>query len=91
MGSIHRCCEIVMDGNWPRQCYRGGKIDREGKRYCKQRDPVAVAARREVSNAKWKVRWGRDRLRDRVRDARDKIADAVLECFHNDVEMPAPI
>jgi hypothetical protein len=30
-------------------------------------------------------------LRDRVRDARDKIADAVLECFHNDVEMPAPI
>jgi hypothetical protein len=39
----------------PSQCSRRGQVEREGKWYCKQHDPVAVAERRAASLTKYEA------------------------------------
>jgi hypothetical protein len=49
----------------PSQCSRRGVVEREGKWYCKQHDPVAVAERRAANRAKYRaVRDERSAVRD---------------------------
>lgn len=51
-----RCQATFMDGYHSRQCSRSACIEREGKVYCKQHDPVAVKARDDARSAKWQAR-----------------------------------
>lgn len=65
-----RCCKRVwLDSRWPssRQCSRKWKVERDGKRFCNQHDPVKAKERRDTESAKWAAeRRVRDeqRLRD---------------------------
>ena len=55
-----KCSERVHDkGRWPsfHQCPRPGSVERDGKFYCKQHDPVAVRSKRDARDAKWESDW----------------------------------
>lgn len=59
-----RCTEVVFDNFYNYQCGRRGVVSRpslvkrDGKRlYCKQHDPVAVAAKREARDRVWSEKW----------------------------------
>ncbi len=55
----HQCSEDMVrsTGVWGRyhQCVRNGKIERNGKWYCKQHDPVAIKKKRDDESAAWKA------------------------------------
>lgn len=54
----YACSATVMsDRFYLSQCTRAGKVEREGKWYCRQHDPVAVAERRAKAQAKWEAEW----------------------------------
>ncbi len=81
------CMEVSSGGNWQhyRQCTRKRGHGRE-QAYCKQHDPEAVKARREVRNAKWRAqsderdrRWKLEAAAPRMLDALRQIRDG-----HND-------
>ena len=48
-------CEktVFTDRGFSHSCSRRGPIEREGKRWCKQHDPVAVKKRLEERRARW--------------------------------------
>jgi hypothetical protein len=51
---VSRCCKTLWGprGNsW--QCTRNAVVERDGKGYCKQHDPVAEKARFEARRTKW--------------------------------------
>ena len=52
---VKRCSERVSDdtGFHHHQCSRTGIIERNGKLYCKQHDPEAVAQKREEGHVKY--------------------------------------
>ena len=54
--SEHPCAGMAMDRStrFPQryQCSRVGIVERDGKWWCKQHDPDAVAARRKAADAK---------------------------------------
>jgi len=45
-----------QDGRWFYQCKRAASVN---NKWCKQHDPVAVAARETASQAKWDKEWER--------------------------------
>ena len=52
-----QCGEIIrysIGGN-PVSCSRRAKVERGGKSYCRQHDPVAVKSREDASSAKWEA------------------------------------
>lgn len=51
-----RCHATVIDEYHKYRCTRRGTVERDGKRYCKQHDPVALREKREKRNAEWKER-----------------------------------
>ena len=53
-----RCSQSVAGANlWGRKCSRTTTVERDGKPYCTQHDPVAVAERRETNRAAWEAKW----------------------------------
>jgi hypothetical protein len=46
-----RCMETIYRGPWDHssRCSRKGKVERDGKRYCGQHDPVAVKEKDDES------------------------------------------
>ena len=79
--SSEKCSKMRMDGFHRVRCSRNGKVERGGKWYCKQHDPVAVEERRVVRQREWEAKWEADREADRVaaeRRAREKACAAAL-------------
>lgn len=55
-----KCSERVRsEGRWLsfHQCPRPGSVERDGKFFCKQHDPVAVRSKRAARDARWKSEW----------------------------------
>jgi hypothetical protein len=85
MSEREQCCQKIRGDGWgvKPQCSRAAVIERDGRHYCKQHDPLAVAVREAKGRAKWNAdmdRWTRERL------ARQFIADiptATLEVLVN--------
>ena len=48
-----RCCKQLLSGYDVSRCFRRGVVERDGERYCKQHDPVAVEARADARQAQW--------------------------------------
>lgn len=49
-----KCCEQIYNGTFRySQCSRNGTIQRNGKWYCRQHDPVARQEARDSRHAKW--------------------------------------
>jgi cytochrome c556 len=73
-----QCSEMVSRGAWSRQspCTRPGTIERDGKLYCKQHDPVAKAEKRAARDKVWEAEWARERAHH------DRIA-AMSKFFEN--------
>jgi len=86
------CCERVHDSNSPRgyACSRSGVVAREGRFYCKQHDPDAVAARHKARNERWQAEWAEKQRRtaaaERLRDFRAEAVAALrlIAAGHND-------
>ena len=70
--SLSLCCAMTSGGAWgfPGQCSRNGKILRDGKLYCKQHDPVRVAAKEKERQDKY----------DTECEARQKFHKRALAC-----------
>lgn len=62
-------------------CDRNGAIQRDGKWYCGQHDPEAVAARNKALNAKWEAKWAAQEAAEKhsqsIERARDKVIAAA--------------
>ena len=51
-------CSKQIYANYSRHpCSRKGVVEREGKFYCKQHDPVRIKTREERRNRKWNQEW----------------------------------
>ena len=51
-------CSKQIYANWSRHpCSRKGIVEREGKFYCKQHDPVRIKDQEEKQNRKWDQEW----------------------------------
>lgn len=77
--SAKQCADVRTVGFHSRRCLRTGVVERNGKDWCRQHDPEAVAARRAAREAKWDAEW---KARDAARDREDRISaarDAVIE------------
>lgn len=62
MSEKQKCCELVREeGQWGgfhrHQCPRNATVERDGKGYCKQHDPVERKAKSDASYAKMKKKW----------------------------------
>jgi hypothetical protein len=75
------CCHCRFDQWRCVPCSRKAKIDRDGKPYCKQHDPVATAARRAASDAKT----------DAKRTAERKQRAHELACIAAMQDIPDPL
>ena len=62
MAEKHQCCATVFPrGVWVASgyaCSRKGVIERDGKWYCRQHDPVSKAERDKASMEKWRREQG---------------------------------
>lgn len=79
MKKDEQCSETLFRDYSRYSCSRRGVVMREGKSYCKQHDPVAVAARQDARRAVWAAK---DAAADAVRERAARLAaanDAVLE------------
>jgi len=80
-----RCSETVSDREiWHvHQCLRNGVVQREGKWYCKQHDPVAIKKRDAIRIAKyekvWEIKEERWRREAAMKQACDGISTDDLE------------
>ncbi len=75
-----KCCKQVRDeGRWPsfHRCRHDMVVERDGKPYCKQHDPVAVKARNDVRSVKWDAKWALARAESAYRDAAVALAEFV--------------
>ena len=72
------------------QCARAGKVERDGKWYCKQHDPVAVAERKAERDRKWRAECdAKDAARAEAKRQRELAAACVeaikqIAAGHND-------
>lgn len=84
---------VSTDGYGSHDCYRRGVIERDGKHYCKQHDPVAVDAKRKAEEQKWEAdRRARDArvASTRVSQAKATAFDQVLAEYAQRLEWAEP-
>jgi uncharacterized Zn finger protein (UPF0148 family) len=61
MSDKHQCCQEVWNGLFTgSQCQRAGLIERDGKWYCRQHDPVEVQRKKDEKSKQWQERWDRE-------------------------------
>lgn len=96
MSDAPRCSRQTYSGGWPRACIRAGKVERDGKWYCKQHDPDAVKAKKEARYKKIQAEYDADQKVRAARDAKDAAVQAVIEAVrdyvagdHSDIINPA--
>jgi len=80
MAEKHRCCAEVWPkgGYHPGRCERMASVERDGRHYCKQHDPVAVKARDDERNAKWEAKWCLARAKTTYANAAVALAEADI-------------
>jgi len=84
--SAHMCCEKVRKGgdrwrSYYRPCKRPGSVERDGKWYCGQHDPVAREERFQKSVAETKARWAEEAKANRIRAAAPQLLEALQGMF----------
>lgn len=58
MSAMGRCsARTTADGIRSDQCKRPGKVTHEGRVYCRQHDPVALAERKTAREQAWQAKW----------------------------------
>jgi hypothetical protein len=77
-----RCCGTTFDGWRNHPCSAKGKIERDGKKYCKRHDPVNVLEKMkkrqekyDAENKLWKKEYERKLLMDSLLKITEKYAE----------------
>jgi hypothetical protein len=80
-----KCCASIYDSlAWrSRSCERNAKIERDGKWYCKQHDPVAKAEKHAERTARWDHESEERRRRYRLESAALEML-RVLKAYFED-------
>lgn len=73
-----QCCNRVSDGWHSRQCTRSAKVERDGKWYCGQHDPVAIEAKDKARREKRDREWEEERKARKEKERLEKQRDAAL-------------
>lgn len=73
-GNVIQCSQDVWGytGFYYYKCSRGATVERNGKFYCTQHDPVRRAEKRQARNRQWKEAW------DREQEARRKFKENTI-------------
>ena len=60
-----QCSKVVYNNTSFRgkPCKRIGKVERDGKWYCVQHDPVSVKEKQDAKNKQWQVEWEERQVR----------------------------
>lgn len=72
-----QCSELVLHGYSRYPCSRKTTIERDGKRWCWQHDPLKVAERDKERRARWKADDDVFRERGRRRGAEIKACEGI--------------
>ena len=86
MKAPERCCKRVWVQGARRghQCERTGSVEREGKLYCKQHDPVAVKERHNRRNKQFAERWEQEARIRRVQNVAPEMLALLKRYVEND-------
>ena len=78
-----RCNETIYAGMWARevQCQRTAKVERDGRSYCTQHDPVRVKEKAEQKTKQWNEKYAQEKERWR----RTRVVNAFCEGVDTDV------
>lgn len=74
---VEDCSEIFHRDYRDQQCQRKATLERDGKRWCWQHDPVKVEERDKERRARWKSESDEFRLRGRRRAAEIKACEGI--------------
>lgn len=79
----HQCQKHIYDGGSFRgySCSRKGKVERNGRWYCNQHDPVAVAERDKRKNEEWERQWEEKKVRRAEQEAQRIDNERKLAAF----------
>lgn len=77
--TLPRCCAIVYTSLHfrGRSCSRLGRVERDGKHYCKQHDPVAVSEALVKSGLEYEKRFGEEMRIRRLNRAAPLLLEAL--------------
>lgn len=76
------CCATVLAGKdgWRtryKSCSRKATVEREGKWYCRQHDPQAVAGRKKEWESQWEIEYQARQARYRLEAAAPDLLQAL--------------
>ena len=79
MGEKQQCsARIATTGMfYSHQCSRNGKVQREGKWYCNQHDPVRIEGWIKERDARWEREWAEKHKTERRRRAEEKACTGI--------------
>ena len=80
-----QCSKMVQPAEtWiPYRCSRKGKVQVDGKWYCKQHDPVEVKRREQAREEKWRKEDQKHKHQEDIQDARDEVANVAMRWFED--------
>ena len=74
--TVQCSAEVCGEGQWgvfhPYHCSRKATVEREGKQYCKQHDPVAIEAGHKTRSAKREAKWAAEEKAEKDTDRKQK-------------------
>ena len=80
----HDCCASVSPGTYSfrhSKCSKTAKYERDGKWYCGTHDPVAIKARDDARNEKWRIERAENKAQANEKDATEKLQAHKAACF----------
>jgi uncharacterized Zn finger protein (UPF0148 family) len=80
----HDCCASTFSGTYGLHhslCSNNAKYERDGKWYCGTHDPVAIKARDDARNEKWRIERAENKAQANEKDATEKLQAHKAACF----------
>lgn len=80
MSDKHQCCaRVTNETGWhDHQCIRNGKVERDGKWYCGQHDPIAVEQRDRKRRDIWRLEAAAIDARHALNGCLGQIIDRIM-------------
>jgi len=75
-----QCCKKIYTGSWSqtsRSCSRAGTVERDGKFYCKQHDPVRIKEKQEKDRLEREQVWEERRRIKKLEKAAPELLEAL--------------
>jgi len=72
-----KCCTRIFGGYRYNSCSRAGTVERDGKHYCRQHDPIAISEARERRSAKYQLAFEESMKIRRLHAAAPELLEAL--------------